>query len=127
MKELLKKTFLLRDRYKAPTAPTGLMATPGGGSMETQLTWDPLPNDESIAQYRVYRRRGIGTFWLLAVVTHQSLGLLEPGRYGIVDAPDYWPWPTGSEVDAERCYCVTAVSNAGLEGPMSALACVMPL
>ncbi|MDX5400073.1 MAG: hypothetical protein LPK92_10185 [Actinomycetes bacterium] len=44
----------------------------------------------------------------------------------MVDAPDYWPWPSGADASAERCYAVSAVSEGGLEGPMSAVVCAMP-
>lgn len=91
--------------------------------MEVQVTWGPLA---SAAHYRVYRRKSAGQFDLLAVVTAAALGLLVPGRLGIVDAPDYWPWPSGGDPSAERCYAVSAVSIRGLEGPMSAVACATP-
>lgn len=109
-----------------PAAPSGLTATPGGGSGEVQVTWDPLAATASVAHYRVYRRKGVGQFDVLAVVTADALGLLVPGKLGIVDAPDYWPWPSGGDPSAERCYAVSAVSMRGLEGPMSGLACALP-
>ncbi|SHI82217.1 hypothetical protein SAMN02745244_01142 [Tessaracoccus bendigoensis DSM 12906] len=112
---------------RPPAAPSGLTATPGGGSAEVQVTWDPLAASASVAHYRVYRRKTTGQFDLLAVVTADALGLLEPGRLGVVDAPDYWPWPSGGDPSAERCYAVSAVSTRGLEGPMSGLACALPL
>ena len=90
MRELLRRLETLfrgLRRYNPPVAPTGVTAVPGGGSGETQVTWDPVPGDATVAQYRVYKRHGTGTFELLAVVTHSALGLLEPGRFGIVDAP----------------------------------------
>ena len=108
-----------------PAAPSGLTATPGGGSAEVQVTWDPAA-PASVALYRVYRRKNVGQFDLLAVVTADALGLLVPGKLGIVDAPDDWPWPSGGDPSAERCYAVSAVSTRGLEGPMSSLACAVP-
>ncbi len=92
--------------------------------MEVQLTWDPLA---TAGHYLVYRRKGIGQYGLLAVVTGDALGLLVPGKLGIVDAPDYWPWPSGGDPAAERCYAVSVVSTDGLEGPMSAVTCAVPL
>ena len=66
-----------------------------------------------------------GQFWLLAVVTDATLGNLGPGRLGIVDAPDFWPWPTGGST-TPRCYVVSAVSTQGLEGAMSPQICGSP-
>lgn len=104
-----------------PPAPTGLGATYGGGSGEVMVTWDPLPASAKVAFYRVYMAKGPGRWWNLAVVAPSTLGDLMPGKIGIVDAPDYWPWPTiGS---AARCYRISAVSTDGLEGPMSAEVC----
>jgi hypothetical protein len=111
---------------RTPPAPTGLTASPGGGSSEVMVTWDPLPARARIRSYRVYRQKGTGTWWQLAVVTPDALGLLVAGKLGVVDAPDYWPWPSGADASAERCYAVSAVSDDGLEGPMSAVACGMP-
>lgn len=102
-----------------------MTAATGGGSGEVQVTWDPRPASERVAFYRVYVTKGTGTAWHLAVVTDDALGLLETGRLGVVDAPDYWPWPTIG-VASPRCYSVTAVSRAGLEGPASAPACGSP-
>ena len=107
-----------------PPAPSGLTAQPGGGSGEVVVTWDPLPPSAGVASYRVYERKDAGTFWLLAVVTDAALGGLQPGRLGIVDAFDFWPWPSGGA--AQRCYRVAAVSTHGLEGPMSAEVCGTP-
>ncbi len=123
----LRRIIRLPKCCQPPAAPTGLTAVTGGGSGEVQLTWDPLPADESVVQYRVYRRKSRGIYYLLAVVTPKALGLLEPDRLGIVDAPDYWPWPTGADPTAERCYAVSALSAKGLEGPMSPLACAIGL
>ena len=110
-----------------PAQVQGVTAGPGGGSGEVTVTWDPLPATESVAFYRVYERKGDGTYWHLAVVTADALGVLMPGRLGIVDAPDYWPWPTGGTAPGPRCYLVTAVSTRGLEGPFSAEACGSPV
>ena len=112
---------------RPPVAPSGLTAAAGGGSMEVQVTWDPLAAAAAVAHYRVYRRKSIGQFDLLAVVTADAMGLLVPGKLGIVDAPDYWPWPSGGDPSAERCYTVSVVSTGGLEGPMSELVCASPL
>lgn len=86
------------------------------------VTWDPLPTSADVAFYHVYQKKGTGTAWHLAVVTDDALGLLVTGRLGLIDAPDYWPWPTIGGADP-RCYFVTAVSRKGLEGPSSDVAC----
>ncbi len=104
-----------------PAAVTGVTTQPGGGSGEVVVTWPPLPPSSGVAFYRVYERKDVGTYWLVAIVTDDALGTLEPGRLGIVDAADFWPWPSGGA--AQRCYRVTAVSTHGLEGPMSAEVC----
>ena len=65
-------------------------------------------------------------YWLLAIVTDAALGLQVPGKFGIVDAADFWPWPTGGVPAGPRCYIVTAVSTRGLEGPASAEVCGSP-
>lgn len=108
-----------------PPAPTGLTAAPGGGSMEVLLTWDPPAATQRVRSFRVYRQRGEGRWWLLAVVANDPVNHLAPGRLGVVDAPDYWPWPAGADTSAERCYRVAAVSEHGLEGPMSSAACAV--
>ena len=61
------------------------------------------------------------------MVTPEALGEIAPGRIGIVDAADYWPWPTGGLAPGPRCFVVTAVSKKGLEGPMSPPACGSPV
>jgi len=91
------------------------------------VTWDPLPPSENVAFYRVYERKGDGTYWLLAIVTNDALGLLQPGRLGIVDAADYWPWPSGGVPSGPRCYVVSAVSTNGLEGALSIEVCGSPV
>jgi hypothetical protein len=111
-----------------PPAPKGLTAVRGGGSGEVELSWTALPPVAGVAFYRVYEQKQLspGVYWLLAVVSKSQLPLA-PGRIGIVDAPDYWPWPTGAaQSTAKRCYVVTAVSVGGLEGAMSAPACGSP-
>jgi hypothetical protein len=107
-----------------PPAVTGLAAQPGGGSGEVVVTWDPLPASTDVAFYRVYERKGAGTWWQLAIVDDAALDVLIPGKVGLVDASDYWPWPTIGTTT--RCYVVTAVSRRGLEGPMPAEVCAPP-
>ena len=109
-----------------PPAPTGLTAGPGGGSGEVVVTWDPLPAMVGVQSYRVYERLIPGTYWLLAVATDETLGNLGPGRVGVVDAPDFFPWPTGRPGTGPRCYVVSAVSTQGLEGAMSGPVCGSP-
>jgi hypothetical protein len=81
-----------------PPAPGGIRAFSG----EVIVMWDPAPVVVGVAHDRVYQNRQKGAFWLLAVVTADALGTLEPGRIGIVDAPDYWPWPLLGPT--QRCY-----------------------
>jgi hypothetical protein len=109
-----------------PPRVTGVTAGPGGGSGEVTVTWDPLPVPGQIAFYRVYQRKAPGLWWHLAVVTDAAFGTIVPGRFGIVDASDFWPWPANG-VGPPRCYAVSAVSTGGLEGPMSAEACGSPV
>lgn len=89
------------------------------------LRWDPLPPSDDVRFYRVYRQRGEGRWWHLAVVSPDLQDA--EGKMFVVDAPDYWPWPQGLDAAAERCYTVSAVSDDGLEGPMSPTACAIPL
>jgi hypothetical protein len=110
-----------------PPRVAGVTAGPGGGSGEVVVTWDPLPASAGVAFYRVYERKGTGLWWHLAVVTDGALGALAPGRLGIVDAFDSWPWPSGGTGSPPRCYTVSAVSTRGLEGPMSTEACGSPV
>jgi hypothetical protein len=110
-----------------PPQVGGLTATAGGGSGEVMVTWDPLPASANVAFYRVYERKGTGTWWHLAVVDHDAIGALQPNRLGIVDAADFWPWPSGGVPPGPRCYAVTAVSANGLEGPFSSEACGSPV
>ncbi len=109
-----------------PSAVTGLTAFAGGGSGEVELEWDPLPAAEGVVFYRVYEQRSQGTAWQLAIV---DSGWTDPsrGKVVLVDAPDYWPWPSiAAWSQDQRCYFVTAVSDEGLEGPRSAVACGSP-
>jgi hypothetical protein len=101
-----------------PQPPQGLQAGGGGGSGESQVTWLPGPAD--IAFYRVYRHKGNDQLIPVAVVLPSAIGILEPGRLGIVDAPDYWPWPSGADSEADRMYRVTATSTKGLDSGLSA-------
>jgi hypothetical protein len=81
------------------------------------VTWLPGPAD--VAFYRVYRHKGNDQLIPVAVVLPSAIGILETGRVGIVDAPDYWPWPTGADPDADRTYRITATSTMGLESGLS--------
>jgi hypothetical protein len=107
-----------------PPAPTGIRAFSGGGSGEVAVTWDPVPGPVGVAHYKIYENRLAGQYWLLGIVTNEALGTIEAGRIGIVDAPDYWPWPQLQP--SQRCYAVTTVSTTGREGPMSATVCGSP-
>jgi hypothetical protein len=127
--DVLKRVTTLATRWRCcapPPAPSQVTASGGGGSGEVTVTWQPLPVPSKVNFYRVYRVKGDGALYHLAVVLPSAVGLLEPGRLGIVDAPDYWPWPTGDDGTGQRCYVVSAVSQRGLEGPLSAQACATP-
>lgn len=108
-----------------PPQVQNITAEPGGGSGEVQVTWDALPAAADVAFYRVYLKHREGYFHL-AIVTDASAGGASPGRVGLIDAFDYWPWPS-TPVSAPRCYVVTAVSRKGLEGSFSAQACGSPI
>src|SRR4051794_9259687 len=101
----------LRRCCPPPPAVTGVSAAAGGGSGEVIVTWSPLPPSAGVRFYRVYERRSSGRWWHLAVVTPEVLGDLAPGKFGVVDAPDYWPWPAGADPVSARCYAVSAVST----------------
>ena len=116
----------LRRCCPPPPAVTGVAAAPGGGSAEVIVSWDPLPAAAAARFYRVYRRKATGLWWQLAVVTEDTLGSFGPGKLGLADAPDYWPWPSGADPAAERCYAIAAVSERGLEGPQSRVVCAVP-
>ena len=109
-----------------PPQVTGVTVVMGGGSSESVITWDPVSANADATHYRVYRHKGGGAWWLLAVADNTTLDILQPGRLGIVDAPDYWPWPITADASAERCYAVAAVSERGLEGPWSVETCGLP-
>ena len=111
-----------------PTPPpvTGLTASTGGGSGETVITWPPLPASAGVASYQLYKRKADGTELAPATVTSATLGI-EPGRLGIVDAPDTGPWATMEPDPGPRCYKVSAVSSGGVEGPVSPEACASPV
>lgn len=112
----------------APPQVTGLTATSGGGSGETLITWPPLPIEAHVASYKLYKRQADGTELAPATVTDATLGIA-PGRLGVVDAPDTGPWatPTLEPDPGPRCYKVSAISTAGVEGPQSAEACGSPV
>lgn len=122
----ISKALGLRRCCPPPPAVKGVSAAPGGGSGEVVVTWDPLPAPAAVRFYRVYRRKGTGLWLLLAVVTAETLGAFGPGTLGLADAPDSFPWPSGADPAAERCYAIAAVSERGLEGPMSRVVCAVP-
>ena len=95
----LSRTLSLGRCCPPPPAVSGLAAAAGGGSGEVVVTWDPLPAGARVRFYRVYERKGTGRWWQLAVVTDEVLGDLAPGKIGVVDAPDSWPWPSGMRSD----------------------------
>lgn len=105
-----------------PSPVANVTAHAGGGSGEVIVEWDRLPPAENVAFYRVYERRGTGRYWQLAIVTSDAPDD-QPGRVGLIDAPDYWPWPSIGIGAGPRCYVVTAVSSHGLEGAFSAEVC----
>lgn len=110
----------------APPLVTGVTASTGGGSGETVITWPPLPDAAGVGAYKVYKRRADGTNLAPAAVP-SSTPPLEPGRLGVVDAPDTGPWPTTDPDPGPRCYRVSAVSTIGVEGPQSAEVCASPV
>ena len=109
-----------------PPQVTGVIATTGGGSGETVITWPPLPDSANVGAYKVYKRKANGTQLPPAAVP-SSTPPIEPGRLGVVDAPDTGPWPTTDPDPGPRCYKVSAVSTIGVEGPQSAEVCASPV
>ncbi len=109
-----------------PPQVTGVTASTGGGSGETVLTWLPLSASADVVAYKAYKRRADGTN-LAPVTIPATIPPIEPGRLGVVDAPDYQYWPSTEPDPGPRCYKVSAVTSAGVEGPQSAEACASPV
>ena len=109
-----------------PPQVTGVIASTGGGSGETVITWPPLPASAGVGVYKVYKRKADGSQLPPATIL-PSTPPIEPGRLGVVDAPDTGPWPTTDPDPGPRCYKVSAVSTIGVEGPQSAEACASPV
>ncbi len=108
---------------RPPQPPRDVQAGSGGGSGEASVSW--LPGPTSVTFYRVYRFRSDDIAYHLAVVLPGALGLVSPGRVGVIDAPDYFPWASSDAGnDGDRTYRVTAISNRGLESAFSAPATV---
>lgn len=86
----------------APTAPTGLTATPGSGSIA--LSWQPNPAGQGILHYNVYRTdQNFTGPWAT------PLGPTFTNTSNVVNGTSY-------------CYQVSATNNTG-EGPKTAPVC----
>jgi hypothetical protein len=103
-----------------PSQVTGVEAATGGGSGEVFVAWTPNPAPERVAFYRVYRRVGTGVWRNLAAVTDEATDINFPGKVAFLDFEGNFPGGSDFGPDGERTYVVSAVSRAGLEGPVSA-------
>lgn len=110
----------------APPQVQGVAAGPGGGSGEVELTWSPVPSPANGASYRLYKRQSDGTELPPVSVSAETLEKLPDGRLAVTDAVDMGPWLT-ADPPGPRCYRVSAVSTAAVEGPASAEACGAPV
>ncbi len=110
----------------APPQVDGVAAGPGGGSGEVELTWSPVPVSADVVSYRLYKRQSDGMELPPVSVNPDTLEELPDGRLAVTDAFDIGPWLT-ADPPGPRCYRVSAVSTAGVEGPASAEACGAPV
>jgi hypothetical protein len=104
---------------RPPSQVTGVEAQTGGGSGEVFVAWNHNPPSEHIAFYRVYRRVGTGVWRHLAAVTEQATDVNFPGKVAMLDFEGNFPGGSDFGPNGERTYVVTAISRAGLEGPVS--------
>lgn len=104
---------------RPPSVVTGVEAQTGGGSGEVFVAWNRNPATERIAFYRVYRRVGTGVWRHLAAVTEQAADANFPNKVAMLDFEGNFPGGSDFGPNGERTYVVTAVSRAGLEGPLS--------
>lgn len=104
---------------RPPSQVTGVEAQTGGGSGEVFVAWNRNPPAEQIAFYRVYRRVGTGVWRNLAAVTELATDVNFPNKVAMLDFEGNFPGGSDFGPNGERTYVVTAVSRAGLEGPVS--------
>jgi hypothetical protein len=104
---------------RPPSKVTGVEAQTGGGSGEVFVAWNRNPPTEQIAFYRVYRRVGTGVWRNLAAVTELAIDVNFPNKVAMLDFEGNFPGGSDFGPNGERTYVVTAVSRAGLEGPVS--------
>jgi hypothetical protein len=104
---------------RPPSQVTGVEAQTGAGSGEVFVAWNRNPPSERIAFYRVYRRVGTGVWRNLAAVTEQATDVNFPGKVAMLDFEGNFPGVSDFGPNGERTYVVTAISRAGLEGPVS--------
>jgi hypothetical protein len=104
---------------RPPSQVIGVVTGTGGGSGEVFVAWSPNPSGEDIAFYRVYRRVGTGVWRHLAAVTDQATDVNFPGKVAMLDFGGNFPGGSDFGPGGERTYVVSAVSSAGLEGPVS--------
>lgn len=86
---------------------------------EVFVAWAHNPPSEHIVFYRVYRRVGTGVWRQLAAVTEQATDVNFPGKVAMLDFEGNFPGGSDFGPNGERTYVVTAISRAGLEGPVS--------
>ena len=103
-----------------PGRVTDLVAGPGGGSGEVQLTWKTNP-EADVAKYNVYRSdivTGGGPYdTVVATVDNDQVAWLPGGTRGFIDYP----------VSGANWYVVSAEDLAGNEGAVSVEACGAPV
>jgi hypothetical protein len=104
---------------RPPSQVTGLEAQTGAGSGEVFVAWNRNPASEHIAFYRVYRRVATGIWRHLAAVTEAATDANFPGKVAMLDFEGNFPGGSDFGPGGERTYVVSAISRAGLEGPVS--------
>jgi hypothetical protein len=104
---------------RPPSKVNGVEAQTGGGSGEVFVAWSPNPPPEQVAFYRVYRRVGTGVWRHLAAVTEEATDVNFPGKVAMLDFEGNFPGLSDFGASGERTYVVSAMSRAGLEGPVS--------
>ena len=99
-----------------PAGVTGLSAGPSAGSGEVQVTWTPHP-DSRVEWYRLYRSELAGGPYDHAYLVENAPSPVLPGLYGVLEIG----------VAVRRYYRVSAVTDDGREGPISAEASGAPV
>ncbi len=101
-----------------PGQVTGLVAGPGGGSGEVQVTWD-ANQETDVAKYNVYSSATMGGPYdtVIATIENDQVPWLPDGTRGFIEFP----------VSGALWFVVSAEDLAGNEGAMSVEACGAPV